>query len=213
MPIDQIDLTNSEKIHQPPLFLFDLDATITRKPILPTIAAAVGKSAQMQEIVDRAVEGTISFKQSFVERIELLKEIPIHTLSEIVRHIPLNMQLVSFIAAHKDRCYIITGNIDALIGDLMQDIGMEDRFFSSKACVEDHHIKYVIDMLDKKSIIEQFTVPFAAVGDGRNDAAMLEQAVVGIGYGGVRSIDPAVLACADYLVYEETDLCRLLKQL
>lgn len=56
-------------------------------------------------------------------------------------------------------------------------------------------------------------LPFVAIGDGNNDAEMIEAAEVGIGYGGVREIAPAVLACATHAIYEEEKLVEFLERL
>lgn len=42
---------------------------------------------------------------------------------------------------------------------------------------------------------------------------MIEAAEVGIGYGGVREIAPAVLACATHAIYEEEKLVEFLERL
>lgn len=42
---------------------------------------------------------------------------------------------------------------------------------------------------------------------------MIEAAEVGIGYGGVREIAPAVLACASHAIYDEEKLVEFLERL
>ena len=63
------------------------------------------------------------------------------------------------------------------------------------------------------AIIRQMVMPFVAVGDGNNDAEMIEAAEVGVGFGGVRPIAPSVLECATHAVYSEKALVRLLNKL
>lgn len=195
------------------VFLFDLDSTITRQEILPTIAKKVGVYEQMSALTESSMRGEVPFKQSFLQRVELLKKIPVSQVQNIVTHIELNEKLVEFIKAYKNRCYIVTGNLDVWIDGLIEKLGMGKNIFCSKALVEDDYIQDVFNIVDKDAVIRQMVLPFVAVGDGNNDAEMIEAAEVGIGYGGVRSVALSVLECATHVVYQEDKLVDFLNKL
>lgn len=103
------------------VFLFDLDATITKVEILPEISAEIGKDKEMRELTERAMRGEIPFERSFRERVSILKDIPVSKVRKIVENIPLNEQVAAFIRQNSDRCYVITGNLDIWIEDLMKN--------------------------------------------------------------------------------------------
>ena len=195
------------------IFLFDLDSTITRQEILPTIAKKVGIYERMCSLTESTMRGEVPFKQSFLQRVDLLKDIPVSEISENISQIKLNEKLVSFIKEHRNRCYIVTGNLDVWIEKLVSNMGMERDTFCSKAVEKDGFIQDVFSIVDKNAVISQMVLPFVAVGDGNNDAEMIEAAEVGIGYGGVRDIAPAVLACADHAIYDEDILVSFLERL
>lgn len=195
------------------IFIFDLDSTITKNEILPTIAQSIHKESEMRQLTEMTMSGDIPFKKSFLQRVELLKDISVKSVSNIIRNIPLNEKIVDFIKANKKRCLIVTGNLDCWIYDLMLDIGMEKRFFSSRALVKDDKIESILSVADKHAVVSQMVMPYVAIGDGDNDAEMLENAVVGIGYGGVRQIAPSILECATHATCEEETLCQFLEQL
>ena len=195
------------------IFLFDLDSTITRQEILPTIAKEVGIYERMCSLTESTMRGEVPFKQSFLQRVDLLKDIPVSEISEKISQIKLNEKIVSFIKEHKNRCYIVTGNLDVWIEKLVSNMGMERNTFCSKAVEKDGFIQDVFSIVDKNAVISQMVLPFVAVGDGNNDAEMIEAAEVGIGYGGVRDIAPAVLACADHAIYDEDILVSFLERL
>lgn len=195
------------------IFLFDLDSTITRQEIFPRVAELRNLHGQIMQIAESTLCGEIPFKQSLIQRIELLKEIPVREASEAIEQIDLNEGLAEFIARNRDRCYIVTGHLDVWIGGLMKKMGMEGNVFASKALTEDGYIRDVFSVLDKNAVISQMVLPFVAVGDGNNDADMIAAAEVGIGYGGVREIAPAVLECASHAVYEEEKLVDFLNRL
>lgn len=79
--------------------------------------------------------------------------------------------------------------------------------------MREDYISDVFSIVDKNIVISQMILPFVAVGDGNNDTEMIEAADVGIGYGGVHDIAPAVLACASHAVYDEKRLVDFLEQL
>lgn len=195
------------------IFLFDLDFTITREEILPTIAKRAGVFEQMSALTESSMRGELPFKQSFLQRVDLLRGISISEVQEIVANIELNEKLVNFIEANKKRSYIVTGNLDVWIDGLINKIGMEKNVFCSKALLDGNYVQDVFNIVDKDAVIRQFVLPFVAVGDGNNDAEMIEAAEVGIGYGGVRPIAPSVLECATHAVYEEDKLVDFLNKL
>lgn len=196
------------------IFLFDLDSTVTRQEILPTIAGQVGAYEQMKELTESSMRGEVPFKQSFLQRVELLKGVPVPRIRDIVSNIELNDRLVDFIQANKARSYIVTGNLDVWIEGLIEKLGMEKNLFCSKALLNGDYIQDVFNIVDKDAVIRQMVLPFVAVGDGNNDAEMIEAAEVGIGYGGVRPVAASVLECATHVVYQEDKLvdflCKLL---
>lgn len=195
------------------IFLFDLDSTVTRQEILPTVAKTLGIYDKMTSLTERTMRGEIPFKQSFLQRVELLKDVPVSEVNELVSKIQLNEKLVEFIQQNQDRCHIVTGNLNVWIEGLMQRMGMERNVFCSKAIVKDNRIENVFSIVDKNAVISQMILPFVAVGDGNNDAEMIEAAEIGIGYGGVRNIAPAVLACASHAIYKEEKLVEFLNRL
>ena len=195
------------------IFLFDLDSTVTKQEILPTISKELGIYEKMTELTESTMSGEIPFKQSFLQRVELLKDIPVSEVSNMVSKIQLNNHLVEFIQNNRERCNIVTGNLDVWIDGLIKKMGMERNTFCSKAIVKNDCIEDVFNIVDKNAVISQMVLPFVAIGDGNNDAEMIEAAEVGIGYGGVREIAPAVLACATHAIYEEEKLVEFLERL
>lgn len=192
------------------IFLFDLDSTITKEEILPKLAIKLGKEQKMRELTEKTMLGEIPFKESFLQRVDILKNIPVSTVQDIIENIQLNEIIVKFIKENKDRCYIVTGNLDIWIEKLLKKIGMENNCFCSKAVSCNDYLSSVISVIDKALICEQFIHRYVAIGDGNNDAEMVKKANIGIGYGGVRPIAFSLLANADYAFYSEEKLYEFL---
>lgn len=196
------------------VFLFDLDATITREEILPNLAEQVGMLKEMREMTEKTMRGEIPFQSSFLARVEMLKTIPVSRVAEIVEKTPLNEELVQFIRTHASRCYIVTGNIDVWIEKLIKRIGLPmSHCYCSSASVSDDYIISVNSVVDKEKIAKQFVVPIVAVGDGSNDAEMVRLADVGIGYGGVRPVAYSLMCNATHVICDEHRLCNFLHTL
>lgn len=196
------------------VFLFDLDATVTKEEILPALAEQVGLLEEMREMTEKTMRGEIPFQSSFLARVEMLKTIPVSRVAEIVEKTPLNEELVQFIRTHASRCYIVTGNIDVWIEKLIKRIGLPmSHCYCSSASVSDDYIISVNSVVDKEKIAKQFVVPVVAVGDGSNDAEMVRLADVGIGYGGVRPVAYSLMCNATHVICDEHRLCSFLHML
>ncbi len=101
-------------------FLFDLDSTITKQEILPTVSKMVSKEKEMRELTEKTMQGELPFKESFLQRVDILKNIPISEVQNIVENIELNEYIVKFIKENRDRCFIVTGNLDIWIYKLLK---------------------------------------------------------------------------------------------
>ena len=192
-------------------FLFDLDSTVTREEILPKISIKVNKQDEMRRLTEMTMNGEMPFRESFLNRVKLLSEIPVDYVQNEVANIKLNEKLVEFLKQNRENCYIVTGNLDVWICKLMEKIGMENNYFCSKAIEKDNRLVDVVSVVDKKEVVSQFQ-NIIAVGDGNNDAEMISMAEVGIGFGGVRNIAPAVLEVCTHAIYDEEELVAFLNR-
>jgi phosphoserine phosphatase len=195
------------------IFLFDLDSTITKAEILPTVSVEIGKNAEMRELTEATMRGELPFKTSFLKRVDILSEIEVSKVRRIVSEIPLNKNIAEFIKSNSDRCYVVTGNLDVWIADLMDEICMKDHLYCSKANVKADYISQVISVADKELIAKQFVQPMVVIGDGDNDSGMARLADISIGFGGVRPIAPSLLRNIDYAFYDDEICSEFLKKL
>lgn len=195
------------------IFLFDLDSTISKIEILPEIAKYIGKEDEIRSLTEKTMCGEIPFKHSFLSRVEILSSTAVAEVNEMISQIPLNEGVVRFIRENKERCYVVTGNLDVWISGLMSRIGMKNHYFCSKATVKDGKIDKVISVLDKQLTVSQFVQPMVAVGDGDNDAEMALIADIGIGFGGVRNIARSLIETIDFAFYDDEKLYEFLNKL
>lgn len=196
-----------------PLFVFDLDSTVTSCELLPLIARSAGLGDEMARLTEQAMQGSLPFAQSFVRRVELLRDVPLAQAQTIVAGAPLHRGIAAFLRTHASRCMIVTGNLDVWIGPLIRRLGMTGRCICSRALVREGRLLGVEHVLDKASACAALPRPFVAIGDGSNDADMLRLADVGIAFGGARRPCDDLIAAADMLINREDELVSLLQKL
>ncbi len=195
------------------IFLFDMDSTITKKEVLPEISQKINKLDEMRRLTEATMRGEIPFRTSFLRRVDILSNISVKEINDIVANISLNEYITEFISQNRERCYVVTGNLDIWISGLMKKLGMQDHVYCSKADVHDDRISKIVSVVDKELTVKQFVQPMVAIGDGDNDAGMCKMADVGIGFGGVREIAPALLRSCDFAFYDEKSCADFLWRL
>ncbi len=195
------------------IFLFDLDSTISKKEILPTISMRIGKLEKMRELTEATMRGEIPFRTSFLNRVKILTPVNVFEVNALVAEIPLNEAISQFIRENRERCYVLTGNLDVWISGLMRKIGMDQHVYCSKAEVREDRITQVISVVDKELMAKQFVQPLVVIGDGDNDSGMAKYADITIGFGGVRNIAPSLLRNIDYAFYDDIRCAEFLKSL
>lgn len=195
------------------IFLFDLDSTITNLEILPTISEKIGKLEEMRNLTEATMKGEIPFKNSFLKRVNILSEINVDEVQNIVERIPLNNEIARFIIENKERCYVVTGNLDVWICKLMNKLGVTNHVYCSKADVKNNKIAKVVSVIDKELTVKQFVQPLVVIGDGDNDSGMAQLADIAVGYGGVRDIAPSLLRNIDFAFYDDKKCADFLREL
>ncbi len=195
-------------------FCFDLDGTVTTAEVLPCIASEIGVSDEIATLTRATMDGHIEFEPSFRLRCLILGQVPVARVQEVVKGIPLNESILSFIQTNKADCFLVTGNLENWILPIAERCGC--RMYSSKGYSEAGELK-LTTILNKgdavSKIREQGYERVVAVGDGMNDVPMLEAADIGISFGGVHSPSPSAVSVSDYIIHEGDVLCRMLRAL
>ena len=189
------------------IFLFDMDSTITQKEVLPEVSKRIGKLEEMRRLTEATMRGEIPFRTSF------LSDISVAEVNQVVSEIPLNPYIAEFIEQNRDRCYVVTGNLDVWISGLMKKLKMENHCYCSKADVINDRISKVVSVADKELMVRQFVQPMVVIGDGDNDSGMARMADIAIGFGGVRPIAQSLLRNADFAFYEDKRCAEFLWKL
>lgn len=195
----------------PPLFVFDLDSTITKCELLPFLAAPVGKAEEMAALTEQAMGENAGFAQNFADRVSLLISQPVSRLRRMAADVPLHTHIVDFICEARERCLIVTGNLDAWIDSLIERLQMRGRCFCSQALIHNDHIQSISRILDKRAVAAHLPHPFIAIGDGDNDLGLFSHADLSLGFSGARALSPRVQAAVDIIFSDEIGLASYLR--
>ena len=66
--------------------------------------------------------GEFPFESSLRRRVEILRGVPVSQVREIVAGIEVDPHIEAFLAEHRDRCTIVTGNLDTRNGELVMEL-------------------------------------------------------------------------------------------
>ena len=198
-------------MHQP-LFLFDLDGTLTQREILPEIAVSLGLEEEMRLLTNLTLEGVLNFAQSLRLRFAILRSLHLAAIQEVVAAIPLEPSLENFIKKHRKYCAVATGNVDAWIVPLRERLGCT--FYCTTSTYDQTaELPALCHILDKGELALQLKEErtLVAIGDSDNDIPMLKEADISIAYGAAHTPVSQVVLLADHAPCSADEVITLMK--
>ena len=178
------------------LICFDMDSTLIQTECIDELAERAGVGEQVREITERAMRGEIDFKESFTQRVALLKGLDVSVMKDIAENLPITEgveRLMFVLKRYGYKIAILSGGFTYFGEYLQQRYGI-DYVYANELEIEDGKLtgRYVGDVVDGKRkaellklIAQVEKVDIAqtiAVGDGANDLPMLSEAGLGIAF-------------------------------
>jgi phosphoserine phosphatase len=178
------------------LVVFDMDSTLIEAEVIDELAKRAGVGEQVMSITDRAMRGELNFKDSFSERVALLKGLPASVLEDIAHTLPVTegaAHLISVLRRLGYRTAIVSGGFTYFAKALQAQLGI-DYVFANELDIENGVVTGrvtgdVVDGERKAQLLRQLAQAedislqqVIAVGDGANDLPMLSIAGLGIAF-------------------------------
>ena len=178
------------------LICFDMDSTLIETEVIDELAIKAGVGDQVKAITESAMRGEIDFKESFTQRVALLKGLDASVMREIAENLPMSEGIERLMTILKRTGYkiaILSGGFTYFGNYLKQKFGI-DYVYANELEIENGKLtgRYVGEIVDGKRkaellrlIAQVENVDIAqtiAVGDGANDLPMLATAGLGIAY-------------------------------
>ena len=179
------------------LICFDMDSTLIQTECIDELAKRAGVGDQVAEITARAMRGEIDFKESFTERVALLKGLDSCVMQDIAEHLPITEgadRLMTVLKRCGYKIAILSGGF-TYFGEYLQrrygidyvyanelEIGDDGKLTGRfKGEIVDGHRKAellkLIAQVEKVNLAQTI-----AVGDGANDLPMISDAGLGIAF-------------------------------
>jgi phosphoserine phosphatase len=178
------------------LVVFDMDSTLIDAEVIDELAIEAGVGEQVAAITEAAMQGEIDFKQSFTQRMALLKGLDVSVLQSVAERLRLNEGAEHLIATLKKLGYktaIVSGGFTFFGEYLQQRLGV-DYVYANQLDIADGRVtgKVCGDIIDgerKAELLREIAAKedlklqqVIAVGDGANDLPMLGIAGLGIAF-------------------------------
>ncbi len=178
------------------LICFDMDSTLIQTECIDELAERAGVGDQVREITERAMRGELDFKESFTERVALLKGLDVSVMKDIAEKLPITEgveRLMFVLKRYGYKIAILSGGF-TFFGNYLKDKFGIDYVYANELEIEDGKLtgRYLGDVVDGKRkaellrlIAQVERVDLAqtiAVGDGANDLPMLSEAGLGIAF-------------------------------
>lgn len=179
------------------LICFDMDSTLIQTECIDELAKRAGVGDKVKAITERAMRGEIDFKESFTERVALLKGLDSSVMKDIAEHLPLTEGVPRLMKVLKTCGYkiaILSGGFTFFGEYLRQRFGIDFVYANELEIDENGKLtgRYVGEIVDGhrkaellKLIAQVEHVNLAqtiAVGDGANDLPMISEAGLGIAF-------------------------------
>ena len=179
------------------LICFDMDSTLIQTECIDELAKRAGVGDKVSEITARAMRGEIDFKESFKERVALLKGLDASVMKDIAEHMPITEgtdRLMSVLKTCGYKIAILSGGFTYFGEYLQKKFGVDYVYANELEIDENGKLtgNYLGDIVDGhrkaellKLIAQVEKVTLAqtiAVGDGVNDLPMISEAGLGIAF-------------------------------
>ncbi len=178
------------------LVVFDMDSTLIDAEVIDELAKEAGVGEQVAAITEAAMQGELDFKQSFAQRMALLKGLDVNVLQSVAERLQLNEGAEHLLKTLKRlgfKTAIVSGGF-TYFGHYLQRILGVDYVYANELDIEDGRVTgrvkgdiidgqrkadLLCELADREGLVLQQVI---AVGDGANDLPMLNIAGLGIAF-------------------------------
>ena len=179
------------------LICFDMDSTLIQTECIDELAMRAGVGDKVKEITERAMRGEIDFKESFKERVSLLKGLDVSVMQDIAEKLPITEGVDRLMAVLKRYGYkiaILSGGF-TFFGEYLQRKYGIDYMYANELEIDDNgkltgnYVGEIVDGHRKAELLKLIAqvekvnlAQTIAVGDGANDLPMISEAGLGIAF-------------------------------
>lgn len=178
------------------LLIADMDSTIINGETLDELAAYANIQDRIAEITTRAMNGELDFHEAVIERVSLLKDLPVQAITDTLNSLETNPGAHTFIKTLRKYnvfCVLVSGGFTVFTGPVAKSLSFNHHHGNNLEVDQEKLTgKIAMPILDSNAKL-QLLMRYAdnrglksedvmAIGDGANDLAMLKRAGHGMGF-------------------------------
>lgn len=178
------------------LVCFDMDSTLIQAEVIDRLAELAGVGDEVKAITEAAMQGELDFKESFTQRMQLLKGLREEVLNDVAMNLPITKgakRLIDTLKIYGFKTAILSGGFTYFGNYLQKELGI-DYVYANQLEIKDGVLtggflgdivdgdkkaEYLQEIANREHININQTI---AIGDGANDLPMLNLAGLGIAF-------------------------------
>jgi phosphoserine phosphatase len=178
------------------LLICDMDSTLIGQECIDELADFAGVKHHVSEITERAMRGELNFEEALIERVGLLKGLPLQALSDCFnQRITLNSgakTLATTMKANGAKTVIVSGGFRYFTSRIAKiagfDVHRANTLHDNGEALLGTVGMPILGRDAKKQAMEEHSISFGgpstavAIGDGANDLDMITASGLGIAY-------------------------------
>ncbi|MBV1866157.1 MAG: phosphoserine phosphatase SerB [Rhodobacteraceae bacterium] len=177
------------------VLLADMDSTMIEQECIDELAAEAGVGEEVAVITARAMNGELEFNEALLERVRLLKGLPVgmiaHVLKTRITLMPGGLELLATMKRNGAYCALVSGGFVDFTSAIAERLGFDENRantllqeagrLSGKPGLpilgREAKVQALNDIVARRDLQ---TTDVIAVGDGANDLGMLQLAGCGV---------------------------------
>lgn len=178
------------------LILADMDCTMVTFETLDEIGAAAGVGEQVARITERTMNGSLNFAESLMQRVALIKGLPVATMKKILDETqisPGGQQFIGAFRAAGAKAVLVSGGFTYFTSVIAPQCGFDAHHANTLnitgELLDGTVAPPILDREAKLTFLDKYAREMnisldetLTIGDGANDLLMLNAAGIGIGY-------------------------------
>ena len=177
------------------MLLADMDSTMIQQECIDELADEAGVGERVKDITARAMNGELDFEGALMERVGLLKGLPVSVIDQVLADritlMPGGKALLATMKANGAYAALVSGGFTAFTAKVAAELGFDENRANTLLTHSDELSgdvgRPILGREAKVQALEEITARLGiseaeviAVGDGANDLGMLTRAGAGV---------------------------------
>ncbi|HNH10420.1 MAG TPA: phosphoserine phosphatase SerB [Leptospiraceae bacterium] len=195
------------------LFSFDMDSTLIEQEVIDELAGYAGVFDEVAKVTEEAMQGKLDFREALEKRCAFLSGLSADVFDSLYSKLVMNEgvpEFLSEIRKYNSVTAVFSGGFVPILEKFCRDYGITEFRANSLETVSgkltgkvlgeivdrDRKKKSLIELREKYGILNSDT---AACGDGSNDAEMIKEAGIGLGFHAKEGLKKNIQNWMDYV--------------